>query len=45
LTSDYYDTPERDLQGHGILLRRRQGDHDTGWQLKIPTTDGRTEDP
>ena len=43
LTSDYYDTPERDLQAHRILLRRRKGDDDTGWQLKIPATDGRTE--
>ena len=43
LTSDYYDTPERDLHAHGILLRRCKGDDDTGWQLKIPTTDGRTE--
>jgi CHAD domain-containing protein len=43
LTSDYFDTPDRDLQAHGILLRRRDGDDDTGWQLKMPTTDGRTE--
>jgi inorganic triphosphatase YgiF len=33
LTSDYYDTPECDLQAHGILLRRRKGNDDTGWQL------------
>jgi CHAD domain-containing protein len=43
LTSEYYDTADRDLQAHGILLRRRHGDDDTGWQLKIPATDGRTE--
>ncbi|MDT7766753.1 MAG: hypothetical protein QOC63_6173, partial [Mycobacterium sp.] len=43
VTSEYYDTPERDLQVHGVLLRRRRGDDDTGWQLKIPATDGRLE--
>jgi CHAD domain-containing protein len=43
LTSVYYDTPERDLQAHGILLRRRDGDDDAGWQLKTPATGGRTE--
>jgi CHAD domain-containing protein len=43
LRSDYYDTPERDLQAHRILLRRRHGDDDTGWQLKVPESDGRTE--
>ncbi len=43
LTSEYYDTPERDLQAHGVLLRRRSGDDDTGWQLKIPAAEGRTE--
>jgi CHAD domain/CYTH domain len=43
LTSGYYDTPERELQAHGILLRRRAGNDDTGWQLKVPTDDGRAE--
>ena len=43
LTSVYYDTPGRDLQAHGILLRRRDGDDDAGWQLKTPATGGRTE--
>ena len=43
LTSVYYDTPERDLEAHGILLRRRDGDDDAGWQLKTPATGGRTE--
>jgi CHAD domain-containing protein len=43
LTSEYYDTPERDLQAHGILLRRRRGDDDVGWQLKIPASAGRLE--
>ncbi|WP_019971492.1 CYTH and CHAD domain-containing protein [Mycobacterium sp. 141] len=43
LTSEYYDTAEHDLQAHGILLRRRCGDDDTGWQLKVPAADGRVE--
>ncbi|MBV8964883.1 MAG: CYTH and CHAD domain-containing protein [Mycobacteriaceae bacterium] len=43
LTSTYYDTPDRDLLAHGIVLRRRDGDDDTGWQIKIPTKDGRLE--
>jgi CHAD domain-containing protein len=43
LTSEYYDTAERDLQTHGILLRRRSGDDDTGWQLKVPAAEGRVE--
>jgi CHAD domain-containing protein len=43
LTSEYYDTAERDLQTHGISLRRRDGDDDTGWQLKFPAADGRVE--
>ena len=32
-----------DLQTHGVLLRRRDGDDDTGWQLKVPDTEGRVE--
>ena len=43
LTSAYYDTPDGDLQAHGVLLRRRDGDDDTGWQLKVPSDDGRVE--
>lgn len=43
LTSDYYDTADRDLQAHGVVLRRRAGDDDTGWQLKVPAADGRVE--
>ena len=43
LTSAYYDTPDGDLQAHGVLLRRRDGDDDTGWQLKVPAKGGRTE--
>jgi CHAD domain-containing protein len=43
LSSDYYDTADGDLQTHGVLLRRRDGDDDTGWQLKVPEADGRLE--
>ncbi|MUL78107.1 CYTH and CHAD domain-containing protein [Mycolicibacterium sp. CBMA 226] len=43
LTSDYYDTADRDLLAHRVQLRRRTGDDDTGWQLKVPTGDGRIE--
>ena len=41
--SAYYDTPDGDLQTHGVLLRRRDGDDDTGWQLKVPDVEGRVE--
>src|SRR6476646_4042258 len=43
LNSAYYDTADGDLQAHGVLLRRRDGDDDTGWQLKVPDTAGRVE--
>lgn len=43
LSSAYYDTADGDLQTHGVLLRRRDGDDDTGWQLKVPEADGRLE--
>jgi CHAD domain-containing protein len=43
LDSTYYDTDDHDLQTHGVVLRRRDGDDDTGWQLKVPHTDGRVE--
>jgi len=43
LSSTYYDTTEGDLQAHGVLLRRRDGDDETGWQLKVPDTEGRVE--
>ena len=43
LNSAYYDTADGDLQSHGVLLRRRDGDDDTGWQLKVPHTEGRVE--
>ncbi len=43
MANTYYDTPLRDLEKHGILLRRREGGDETGWQLKIPSAGGRTE--
>ena len=43
LTSSYYDTADGDLRAHGVLLRRRDGDEDTGWQLKVPDAEGRVE--
>jgi CHAD domain-containing protein len=43
LSSTYYDTADGDLQTHGVLLRRRDGDDETGWQLKVPEADGRLE--
>jgi CHAD domain-containing protein len=43
LTSVYYDTPERDLQAHGVRLTRRDGDGETGWELEIPRNGERTE--
>src|SRR4051812_46009345 len=43
LHSAYYDTPDRDLLRHGITLRRRTGDADAGWHLKVPAGDARTE--
>lgn len=34
-----------DLRGAGnaMTLRRREGDDESGWQLKIPAPDGRVE--
>lgn len=43
LSTAYYDTADGDLQTHGVLLRRRDGDDDTGWQLKVPDAGGRVE--
>lgn len=43
LRTTYYDTVDRDLLAHGMTLRRRTGDADTGWQLKVPDGDARTE--
>jgi inorganic triphosphatase YgiF len=30
LTTASFDTADRDLQAHGLLLRHREGDDDTG---------------
>jgi CHAD domain-containing protein len=43
LGSVYYDTGDYDLRAHGIVVRRRDGDDDTGWQVKLPSGDGRLE--
>jgi CHAD domain-containing protein len=43
LVSTYYDTEARDLLRQRLALRRRLGDADTGWQLKVPASQGRTE--
>jgi CHAD domain-containing protein len=43
LDSRYFDTEERDLLASGVTLRRRSGDTDTGWQLKVPEGKARTE--
>ena len=42
-TNLYYDTLDHDLRAQGILLRRRDGDGATGWQLKVPDSNGCTE--
>jgi CHAD domain-containing protein len=43
LESVYYDTADDDLRAHGIVVRRRNGDDDTGWQAKLPAGDGKLE--
>lgn len=43
LHSAYYDTADRDLLRHGLTLRRRTGDADEGWHLKVPAGEARTE--
>lgn len=43
LRSAYYDTEDRDLLRSALTLRRRTGDADAGWHLKLPAVDGRTE--
>src|SRR4051812_36676826 len=43
LDSRYFDTEEHDLLASGVTLRRRSGDTDTGWQLKVPEGKARTE--
>jgi CHAD domain-containing protein len=43
LISTYFDTADRDLRACGVLVRRRDGDDDLGWQIKLPVKDGRIE--
>ncbi|MCW2602593.1 MAG: hypothetical protein JWN61_728, partial [Pseudonocardiales bacterium] len=43
LRSTYFDTPDHALLRHGITLRRREGDADEGWQMKVPDGEARTE--
>ena len=43
LSSRYFDTADGDLLAHGVTLRLRSGDTDTGWQLKLPDGAARTE--
>ena len=43
LESAYLDTPTGALRAFGITLRRRTGDGESGWQLKVPNGTARTE--
>jgi len=43
LSSKYFDTADHALLAHGVTLRLRTGDADTGWQLKVPAGAARTE--
>ncbi|HEY3714743.1 MAG TPA: CYTH and CHAD domain-containing protein [Jatrophihabitantaceae bacterium] len=43
LASTYYDTGDHDLLRYRLTLRRRLGDVDTGWHLKVPGAGERTE--
>ncbi|MEP7019616.1 MAG: CYTH and CHAD domain-containing protein [Pseudonocardiales bacterium] len=44
LDSTYFDTADRHLLNAQVTLRSREGGPtDTGWQLKLPTGDDRTE--
>jgi CHAD domain-containing protein len=43
LVSSYFDTAEHDLLRSGMTLRRRTGEADTGWHLKVPGEGFRTE--
>ena len=43
LASVYYDTIDHDLLSRGVTFRRRDGDDDIGWQLKVPESVGRLE--
>src|SRR4051812_41693048 len=43
LENTYFDTPGAGLRVFGVTLRRRVGDSETGWQLKVPNGTARTE--
>jgi CHAD domain-containing protein len=43
LDSQYFDTEEHDLLASGVTVRRRSGDTDAGWQLKVLEGKARTE--
>jgi len=43
LTSTYYDTESHDLRRARLTLRRRDGNADVGWHLKVPAGVARTE--
>lgn len=43
LRSEYYDTADHALQQAQMTLRRRTGDSDAGWQLKVPHPPAREE--
>ena len=43
LSSAYYDTAGQNLLRSRLTLRRRTGDADTGWHLKVPGAGFRTE--
>lgn len=43
LTTSYFDTADLDLVRAGVTLRRRTGDADTGWHLKVPAGGARLE--
>jgi len=43
LRSEYYDTADHALRQALITLRRRTGDTDSGWQLKVPHAPAREE--
>ena len=43
LVNTYFDTPDGALRRRRVTLRRRAGDADEGWQLKIPHGHARLE--
>jgi inorganic triphosphatase YgiF len=43
LDSTYFDTPDHALLTRRVTLRRREGDIDNGWHLKVPAGPARTE--